>query len=231
MSEGGREHFQRELLKLNERVLKMGGMVEQAIFKSVKALTKMDPNIAQEVVKADDAIDKMELQVDDLCLELLATQQPMAIDLRFITTGMRIATDLERIGDLAVDVAERAIELANQPLLKPLTDITKQGELAQQMVHKALDAFVKRNAGMAQALWKDEDQADHYRDLVHDELLGIMKQDPATAPRAVPLILISRHLERIADHATNIAEDVIYMLEAKVVKHHPELLKENDAQS
>jgi len=221
MSDGGREHFQRELLKLNEKVLKMGGMVEQAIYKSVKALTKNDSSLAQEVVKADDTIDKMELEVDDLCLELLATQQPMAIDLRFITTGMRIATDLERIGDLSVDVAQRAIELSSQPMVKPLIDIPKQGELAQQMVHKALDAFVKRDSRLAQSLWKDEDQADHYRDLVHDELLGIMNKDAQAAAGSIPLILISRHLERIADHATNIAEDVIYMVEGTVVKHLP----------
>jgi phosphate transport system protein len=217
----GREHFQRELLKLNELILKMGGMVEKSIHNSVKGLTKMDSALAQSVVDSDDAIDKLELAVDDMCLELLATQQPMAIDLRFITTGMRIATDLERIGDLSVDVAERALELIGQPALKPLIDIPKQGELAQSMVHKALDAFVKRDANMARSLWKDEEQADRYRDLVHDELLGIMSKDSLAAPRAIPLILISRHLERIADHATNIAEDVIYMVEGTVVKHLP----------
>jgi phosphate transport system protein len=221
MSDGGREHFQRELLKLNEKVLKMGGMVEQAIFKSVKALAKMDSSLAHEVIVADDLIDKLELGIDDLCLELLATQQPMAIDLRFIATGMRIATDLERMGDLSVDVAERAIELSTQPILKPLIDIPKMGELAQKMVHEALDAFVKRDASMARALWKDEEQADRYRDLIHDELLGIMNKDPQAASRAIPLILISRHLERISDHATNIAEDVIYMVEGTVVKHLP----------
>jgi len=216
-----REHFQKELLKLNELILKMGGMVEQAIFKSVKALANMDSKIAEEVVAADDRIDKVELAVDDLCLELLATQQPMAIDLRFVTTGMRIATDLERMGDLSVDIAQRAEEIASQPMLKPFVDIPKMGELAQRMVHNALDAFVRKDADMARALWKDEEQADCYRDLVHDELLGIMKQDPMAAPRAIPLILIARHLERIADHATNIGEDVIYMVEGKVVKHLP----------
>jgi phosphate transport system protein len=118
-------------------------------------------------------------------------------------------------------VAERAIELSTQPMLKPLIDIPKMGELAQKMVHEALDAFVKRDANMARALWKDEEQADRYRDLIHDELLGIMNKDPLAASRAIPLILISRHLERISDHATNIAEDVIYMAEGTVVKHLP----------
>ena len=217
----GREHFQKELTKLNDLILKMGGMVEQSIFRSVDALKKADPRMAQKVADDDDTIDKVELEVDDLCLELLATQQPMAVDLRFITTGMRIGTDLERIGDLAVDIAQRAIELAKQPLLKPLIDIPKMAELAEKMVHKALDSFVKRDAGLARALWVDEEKADGYRDLIHDELVEIMNKDPQTITRALPLILISRHLERIADHATNIAEDVVYMVEGKVIKHGP----------
>jgi phosphate transport system protein len=217
----GREHFHREMLKLNELILKMGGMIEQGIFKSVNALEKMDVGMAEEIVHTDDAVDKLELEIDDLCLELLATQQPMAVDLRFITTGMRIATDLERVGDLAVDIAERSIELSNKPMLKPLIDIPKMAKLSQGMVHKALDAFVKRDANLARSLWDDEEQADEYRDLIHEELLGTMNKDPQSASRAIPLILIARHLERIADHATNIAEDVIYMAEGKVVKHLP----------
>ncbi|MDD5593174.1 MAG: phosphate signaling complex protein PhoU [Candidatus Margulisbacteria bacterium] len=216
-----REHFQKELTKLNDLILKMGGMVEKSIFNSVEALKKSDPKMAQAIVDLDDTIDKIELEVDDLCLELLATQQPMAVDLRFITTGMRVGSDLERIGDLAVDVAQRAIELADQPLLKPLVDIPKMAELAEKMVHKALDAFVKRDAELARSLWADEEKADGYRDLVYDELVEIMNKDVKATPRALPLIIISRHLERIADHATNIAEDVVYMVEGKVIKHSP----------
>jgi phosphate transport system protein len=221
MLSDGREHFQKELQKLNDLILKMGGRVEKSIFNSVEALKKNNPKLAKEVMKADDTIDQVELEVDDLCLELLATQQPMAVDLRFITTGMRIGSDLERIGDLAVDIAQRAEELASQPLLKPLEDIPKMAELAEKMVHKALDSFVKRDAGLARSLWQDEEKADGYRDLVHDELVDIMTRDPSTTSRALPLILISRHLERIADHATNIAEDVVYMVEGKVIKHAP----------
>jgi phosphate transport system protein len=219
MMTDGREHFQKELRKLNDLILKMGGMVEKSIFNSVEALKKNNPKLAKEIVLADDAIDQIELEVDDLCLELLATQQPMAVDLRFITTGMRIGSDLERIGDLAVDIAERAIELSEQPLLKPLIDIPKMAELAEKMVHKALDAFVKRDVALARTLWDDEEKVDGYRDLVSDELTEIMTKDQSAAPRALPLILIARHLERIADHATNIAEDVVYMVEGKVVKH------------
>lgn len=219
MLSDGREHFQKELQKLNDLILKMGGRVEKSIFSSVEALKKNNPKLAQEVIIADDTIDAVELEVDDLCLELLATQQPMAVDLRFITTGMRIGSDLERIGDLAVDIAQRAEELAVQPLLKPLEDIPKMAELAEKMVHKALDSFVKRDADLARSLWQDEEKADGYRDLVHDELVDIMTRDPSTTSRALPLILIARHLERIADHATNIAEDVVYMVEGKVIKH------------
>lgn len=216
-----REHFRKELTKLNDLILRMGGMVEKSIFNSVEALKKSDAKMAQEVVALDDKVDKIELEVDDLCLELLATQQPMAIDLRFITTGLRVGSDLERIGDLAVDIAQRAIELADQPLLKPLVDIPKMAELAEKMVHKALDSFVKRDAALARGLWADEEKADSYRDLVYDELVEIMNQDAKATPRALPLIIISRHLERIADHATNIAEDVVYMVEGTVIKHSP----------
>ncbi len=221
MLSDGREHFQKELQKLNDLILKMGAKVERNIFNSVEALKKNNPKLARDVITGDDTIDQIELEVDDLCLELLATQQPMAVDLRFITTGMRIGSDLERIGDLAVDVAQRAVELSELPLLKPLEDIPKMAELAEKMVHKALDSFVKRDAALARSLWQDEEKADGYRDLVHDELVEIMAKDSTTTSRALPLILISRHLERIADHATNIAEDVVYMVEGKVIKHAP----------
>lgn len=221
MLSDGREHFQKELLKLNDLILKMGAMVEKSIFNSVDALKKNNPKLAKEVVSADDAIDRIELEADDLCLELLATQQPMAVDLRFITTGMRVGSDLERIGDLSVDIAQRAIELSEQPLLKPLVDIPKMAELAEKMVHKALDSFVKRDADLARSLWEDEEKADGYRNLIQDELTEIMSRDASTTSRALPLILIARHLERIADHATNIAEDVVYMVEGKVIKHSP----------
>jgi phosphate transport system protein len=217
----GREHFQKELNKLNDQILKMGGMVEKAIYNSIEALKKNNPKLAKDVILADGQVDSIELEVDELCLELLATQQPMAVDLRFITTGMRIGSDLERIGDLSVDIAQRAAELAELPLLKPLEDIPKMAELAEAMVHKALDSFVKRDAALARTLWQDEEKADGYRNLVTDELVDIMSKDAATTTRALPLILIARHLERIADHATNIAEDVVYMVEGKVIKHGP----------
>lgn len=220
----GREHFQKELARLNDLILRMGGMVEESIVNSVESLKKMDTALAEKVVKNDDAIDLVELETDELCLELLATQQPMANDLRFITTGMRIGSDLERIGDLSVDIAQWTIEMAGQPLLKPLVDIPKMAELASRMVRLALDAFVRRDPKVIGELWQDEEQADRYRDLIYDELVEIMAHDPSSASRALPLIIISRHLERMSDHATNIGEDVIYMVEGKVIKHRPDKL-------
>ena len=220
----GREHFQKELARLNDLILKMGAMVEESIVNSVESLKKMDITLAEKVVQNDDAIDQVELETDDLCLELLATQQPMATDLRFITTGMRIGSDLERIGDLAVDIAQWTIEMSGQPLLKPLVDIPKMAELASRMVRRALDAFVKRDPKVIGELWQDEEQADRYRDMVYDELVELMQHDPKNAARALPLIIISRHLERMSDHATNIGEDVVYMVEGKVIKHRPDKL-------
>jgi len=215
----GREHFQKELKRLNDLILKMGAMVESNIFNSVEALKKNSPKLAQEVYASDDQIDHLELKIDDLCLELLATQQPMAADLRFITTGMRIATDLERIGDLALDIAQRTEDLSSQPLLKPLVDIPKMAATAEGMVRRSLDAFVKRDSQLARELWADEEKVDSYRNLVSDELTAIMVKDASTITRALPLLLIARHLERIADHATNIAEDVVYMVDGQVIKH------------
>jgi len=211
--------YDKELASLKDGVLKMGGLVEELIFKSVESLKTRDRKMAKEVIKQDVAVDRLELEIDEQCINLIALRQPKAGDLRFITTGMRIATDLERIGDLAEDIAERSIELADQGPLKPLIDIPKMAELAQDILRTVLDAFVNGDTTKAKGIWDNEREIDRLRDQVHDELIGIMVKDAASVPRAIPLLLISRHLERIADHATNIAEDVIFMVEAKVVKH------------
>jgi phosphate transport system protein len=204
----------------------MGVMVQEAIFKSVEALKNRDKAMAQEVISSDNKIDTLELAIDEKCIDLIALYQPMAGDLRFITTGMKINAELERIADLAVDISQRVLNLADKPLLKPLIDIPKLSAIAQNMVRDAIDAFVKKDAGLARKVALEDSQADSLRNQVADELVnGYMAKDPGTVDRAVPLLLISRHLERICDHTTNIAEDVIYMVEAKVVKHHPEELK------
>ena len=177
------------------------------------------------MISSDKRIDELENKIDEFCLDLIALRQPVAQDLRFITMAMQINSDLERMADLAVDIAQRAQEIIAQPVLKPLIDIPKLAELAQKMVKDGIDAFVNKDADLAKRVVLSDRDADALRDLVHKELIyDYLVKDGSTAPRAVPLLLVARHLERICDHATNIAEDVIYMIQAKVVRHHPEKL-------
>ena len=218
-------YFDEELMELNTDILKIGALAQEAIFKSIEALKNHDKAQAQEVVNNDKKIDELELVIDEKCIDLIARHQPLASDLRFITTGMKINAELERIADLAVDIAQRALELADKPLLKPLVDIPKLSSIAQKMVKDAIDAFVNRDEELAKSVIFSDAEADKLRNCVSDELItSYMVKDGSSAPRAVPLLLVTRHLERICDHATNIAEDVIYMVGAKVVKHHPEKL-------
>jgi len=218
-------HFDEELKELHKEILKMGVMTQEEIFKSIESLKNRDQAQAQEVISFDQKIDELELAIDEKCIDLIARYQPMAGDLRFIATAMKINADLERIADLAVDISQRALEIIDKPILKPLIDIPKLSEVAQKMVKDAIDAFVNRNAELARSVVRADSQADSLRNKVQDELINdYMARDAKTVDRAVPLLLIARYLERICDHATNIAEDVIYMVEAKVVKHHPEEL-------
>ncbi|MEK6728169.1 MAG: phosphate signaling complex protein PhoU [Candidatus Omnitrophota bacterium] len=218
-------HFDEELKELHKELLKMGVMTQEAIYKSVEALKNRDNAMANGVISLDDKIDQLELMIDERCIDLIARHQPMAGDLRFITTGMKINAELERIADLAVDISQRVLELADKPLLKPLVDIPKLSTIAQSMVRDAIDAFVNKDAELARRVVLSDSEADKLRNLVQEELIDdFMAKDAKSAPRAVPLLLITRHLERICDHATNIAEDIVYMVEGKVVKHHPEEL-------
>ncbi|MDD4981456.1 MAG: phosphate signaling complex protein PhoU [Candidatus Omnitrophica bacterium] len=217
--------FEEELQDLNNEILKMGAFAEEAIFKSIEALKDRDKDKALEVMNNDKLIDELELVIDEKCLDLIARHQPMAGDLRFITTGMKINAELERIIDIAVDICQRVVEIADKPLLKPLVDIPKLANVSQNMVKLAIDAFVKRNSDAAKKVMLSDSEADQLRNAIQKELIeDYMVKDGKTAPRAVPLLLIARFLERICDHATNIAEDVVYMVEAQVVKHHPEKL-------
>lgn len=211
--------FDQDLAQLKENILKMGVLVQDLIYKSVEALKTRDRSLAKDIIKQDVLVDQLELDIDERCINLVALRQPKATDLRFITTAMRIATDLERIGDLAEDIAERAIEVSDQPLLKPLIDIPKMAKLSQDSIALVLDAFVQQDSDKAKGVWKKEKEVDALRDLVHDELVEMMSKDSNVVGRAIPLLLVARHLERICDHATNIAEDVVYMVEARVVKH------------
>lgn len=218
-------HFDEELQGLNNEILKMGAFAEEAIFKSVEALKYRDNNKANEVIDNDKFIDQLELKIDEKCLDLIARHQPMAKDLRFIVTGMKLNAELERIIDIAVDICQRVLELSDKPLLKPLIDIPKLAAIAQDMVKISIDSFVKRDGDIARKVMLSDSEADRLRNAIQKELVeDYMLKDKTTTPRAVPLLLIARFLERICDHATNIAEDVIYMVEAQVVKHHPEKL-------
>ena len=216
-------HVDQELKELNEDILKMGALAEEAIYKSVEALKNRDKDMANSVIENDSSIDKLELAVDEKCVDLIARYQPMAKDLRFITTGMKINAELERIADIAVDIAQRTLELVDKPLLKPLIDIPKLTAIAQNMVKMVIDSFVRKDIELAKKVLMSDGQADQMRDLIQKELIeDYMLKDCASAPRAVQLLLIARFLERICDHTTNIAEDVIYMVQAQVVRHHPD---------
>lgn len=218
-------HFDEELGGLNEEIIRMGAIVEDAIYKSVESLKERNVELAKEVIDSDKKVDEIELKIDEVCLDLIARHQPVAADLRFIATAMKISTDLERMADLAVDIAERTVALGGQPLLKPLIDIPKLAVIAQNMTKGSIDAFVKRDVGLAKKICLMDDEADALKDAVENELVDeYMSKDGACAPRALPLILVARFLERVCDHATNICEDVIYMVKAEVVKHHPEKL-------
>ena len=219
------KHFDEELKDLNNDILKMGVFAEEAIYKSIEALKNRDKVMAQGVINNDQVIDELELTVDEKCLDLIVRHQPMARDLRFITTGMKINSELERIADIAVDIAQRTLEIVNKPLLKPLDDIPKLTTVAQNMVKMSIDAFVKGDIVLAKKVLLSDSEADQLRNEIQKELIeDYMVKDTTTVLRAVQLLLIARFLERICDHTTNIAEDVIYMVQAEVVRHHPEKL-------
>jgi phosphate transport system protein len=211
-------HFERELETLRERLLVMGGLAETMIHKSVKALVDRDDALVEAVLAHEEEMDLLCIEIDDRCFTLLALRQPMASDLRFLVAGIKINSDLERIGDQAVSIALRARQLITQPEVKPLIDIPRMARLAQEMVRQSLDSFVRRETDLAKSVIEADDDVDTLRDQVFRELLTYMMGDTSTIPRALNLILVSRHLERIADHATNIAEDVIYMVRGEDVR-------------
>ena len=223
-----KRHFDEDLKKLNTDILKMAALAEEAIFKSIEALKNRDKELAKFVIRDDRKIDELELIIEEAAIDLLALNQPLARDLRFITTGMKINAELERIADLAVNIARRVLEIADKPILKPLIDIPKLTDVARKMVKDVIDAFINSDENLAKKVILSDSEADDLRNLIQGELIyDYMSKDASTATRAVPILLIARHLERICDHATNIAEDVIYMVQAKVVKHHYEELENN----
>jgi phosphate transport system protein len=211
--------FDEELSSLKERVLELGGMVETAIRDSVRSLIERNNDLANEVIKRDHLINALEVRIDEECVRLIALRQPMARDLRFITTAMKITTDLERMGDLAVNIAERAIELNEEPQLKPFVNIPKMAEISEGMVRDSLDAFVKGCSELPYEVIKRDDEVDDLTVKNFEELLSFMIRDPKIISLAVKRTYIAKYLERIADHATNIAEMVIYMCKGKIVRH------------
>lgn len=215
-------HFDEELSTLKERLLTMASLVESMIFKAVKSLTEREEPLIQEVNKDEEKVNLMEIEIDERCLKLLALHQPMATDLRFITSAMRINRELERIGDMAVNITQCVEVLIKQPQLKPYIDLPRMADLTQKMVKDSLDAFIKNDVDLARSVLHSDDQVDALKDQIFRELLTFMMSDPSTISRALELILVSRHLERIGDHATNIAEDVIYLVQGKDIRHHIE---------
>lgn len=213
------KHFEEELQNLKESILKMGGIVEDMISRSMKALIERDSHIAEAVIHRDPEANKMEIAIDERCLRLLALHQPAASDLRFIAMGLRASKDMERMGDLAVNIAEQSLELNKAPQLKPYKDLPLMGEKSRDMVKGALDAFVKKDVALAKSICEMDDVIDDLNDKVFDELVEMMEKESDSVERATRLILVARHLERIADHATNIAEEVIFMVQGKDIRH------------
>jgi phosphate transport system protein len=219
-SEHGVRHFQEELEQLKTRLLEMGGLAEEQVRLAVKGLVERDRDLIDRVLVSDEPLNALHIEIDSRCFTLLALYQPMAVDLRAIVAAVKINTDLERVGDLAINIAEAARQYSTHLPVKKLIDIPRMATIAQRMLRDALDAFVRRDTSLAQNVLNEDDALDALKTQIFRELLTYMLQDPATIEPALDLILISRHLERIGDHATNVAEDVIFMVSAKDVRHH-----------
>ncbi len=213
-------HFQEDLDTLKERLLAMGGLAEERVREAVRGLMDRDNDALDGVLSGDEPINDFHMEIDDRCFKLLALHQPMAADLRVIVAAVKINTDLERVGDLAVNIGEAGKRYLQHPPVKPLIDIPRMGDLAQKMLRDALDAFVRRDMALAEAVLAADDTLDALKTQIFRELLTYMLQTPQTIEPGLDLILMSRHLERIGDHATNVAEDVIFILSARDVRHH-----------
>ena len=217
------KRYEEDLKKLREDILYMGGLVEDQIQKAVNSLVERDSPLAEVIVERDHEVNRLDVEIDDLCIRLLALHQPAARDLRFITTALKITTDLERIGDMAVNICERALELNREPQLKPYIDIPRMAQVSQRMIRESLDAFVREDTDLALKVCKDDQEVDELNSQVFRETVSFMIEDPHTINRAMKIGFISKYLERIADHATNIAEMVIFMVKGKSIRHMKEI--------
>jgi phosphate transport system protein len=222
-------HFSVELEDLNQKLLQMAGMVESAIHRSVRSLVEQDRELAQQVIRDEPQINRMEMEIDGVATRLLALRQPVARDLRFLTAALKINTDLERIGDLANHIAERSLSLMHHPLVRPMTDIPKMASLVQSMLLQVLESFVKGDAELARSVLLADDEVDRLRDALYTGLVETMQRDPGVVPAAVDLIFVARNLERIGDHTTNIAEDVVFLVQGVDVRHHAEQVEKTDS--
>lgn len=213
------KQYEEELKQIKEKVIRLGGLVEKQIADAVRSLIERDSPLAEEVIKKDHIVNGLEVDIDELCLKVLAIRQPAASDLRLITTAIKIITDLERLGDEAVNIAERAVELNREPALKEFIDLPRMVEASQKMLKESLDAFVNSDIKLAGKVLADDDFVDNMNAQIFRQLIDFMRDDPQTISRAMKVLFISKYLERIADHATNIAEVVIFMVKGKVVRH------------
>jgi phosphate transport system protein len=221
-------HFDQELQGLKDALLAMGGRAEAVVQKSVEALKRRDPALSEEIFDDDGVIDRLEIDIDERCVSLLALRQPMAVDLRFIMGVLKISNDLERVGDHAVNIAGCSKRLLAEPPLKPLVDIPRMADLASSMLRDALDAFVRRDAVAARHVIGRDDEVDNLNQQLFRELVTFMVEDNKTITRAMELVLVARNLERVADLATNVAEEVVFIAEARIIKHHADERVGND---
>jgi phosphate transport system protein len=221
MNEHQATHFHEELVRLKERLLVMGGLAEERLGVAIRALVERDGATIARVAAGDEPLNELHIEVDDRCFKLLALRQPVAVDLRAIVAAVKINTDLERVGDLCVNIAEASRRYLEYPPVKELVDIPQMATIAQQMLRDALDAYVRQDVDLAEAVLRKDDSLDALKTRVFRDLLDHMLRDTAQIEPSLDLILISRHLERIGDHATNVAEDVIFIVSAKDVRHHP----------
>lgn len=215
-------HFEQELDLLKAKLLEMSALVESAVYRSVQGVVEKNEELALQVLKNEARINQLEIEVDNLAISLLALQQPMAQDLRLVTAAIKINNDLERMGDLSVSIAQSALALMREPVIRPLIDIPHIAGLAQSMVRKALDAFVSRDAELARSVLASDDAVDNMRTASYHELISFMEKNPEHIPQALYLLSVVRNLERIADHSTNIAEDVLFLIKGIDVRHHNE---------
>ncbi len=214
-----RRHFERDLEELKQRLLWMAGLAEKSVHQAVQALFEKNEDLARKVLEEEAAINEMQIEIDDRVLRLLALQQPMAVDLRFILSVSRINNDLERIGDQAVNIAQSALRILRHPQVKPYVDLPRMSALAEGMVRDSLNALVQHDSELARSVLVRDDEVDRLRDQIFRELLTYMMENSAVIFPAFELILVAKNLERIGDHATNIAEDVIYMIAGRDVRH------------